>query len=157
MCPVTIAVGAAVAGTAVSAVSAIKQGQAQKSMANEQAKLQDTEAAQALEVAAGNERDYRRESAFMLASRRAGLGAQGVRQEGTPQLVDESTVSESEIQALRIRQGGQREAANLKQQAAYTRKGGQAAATAGYYRAGASLLSGIGDVYSVGKGAPGFW
>ena len=142
----TIALAATAIGAGISAVSAIKQGQAQKSMANEQAKLQETEAGQATQVAAENERDYRRETAFMLASRRAGLGAQGVTGEGTPRLVDESVVTEAERQALRIREGGAREASNLKQQAKYTRAGGQAAQTAGYYRGGASLLSGIGDV-----------
>lgn len=152
----TIALAATAIGAGVSAVSAIKAGKAQNSMAKRQAKLQDQDAATSLEVAAANERDYRRDASFTMASRRAGLGAQGVTAEGTPSLVDESMVMESELQALRIRTGGQNEASRLKQQAKFTRKGGQNAQTAGYYRAGASLLSGIGDTFSIGKTA-GSW
>jgi hypothetical protein len=132
----SIALGVAAAGAAVSAVGSIKAGKAQKKMAEQQAEFD-------LEAAAGRERDYRRETSFILAARRAGLGAQGVRAEGTPTLVDDSIVTESELQALRIRQGGEAQARILRQ-------GGQAAQTAGYFRGGASLLSGIGTVGSMG-------
>ena len=132
----TIALVAMAAATAVSVAGSIKQGQAQKKMADQQAAFGEV-------ASKDSERDYRRDTGFILAARRAGLGAQGVRQEGAPQLVDDSIVTESEIQALRIRRGGEA-------QARITRQGGQAAQTAGYYRAGASLLSGIGNVYSMG-------
>lgn len=132
----TIALVATAAAAVVGAAAAVKSGNAQKKMANQQAEF-DTQAA------TDRERDYRRETGFILAARRAGLGAQGVRQEGTPQLVDDSIVTESEIQALRIRKGGEA-------QARITRQGGKNAETAGYWRAGSSLLSGVGSMAGSG-------
>lgn len=150
---VGVAATAATVGTAVSTIGSIKSGQAQKSAAYQQADLQDQEAVRARQIAEGDERDYRRSISAMLASRRAGLGAQGVTMAGTPSDVDESIVSEAELQALRIRVGGKTAEATGRQQAALTRTGGKNATTASYYRAGSSLLSGIGDVSSLWAGS----
>ena len=142
MCPLTIAGVATAASAAVGAVGGIKSDQAQKKLANSQATMQEQDAARTQQIAQQQERDFRLNTADVMSARRAGLGAQGVTAEGTPALVDESVVAKSELQALRIRTGGVTDATRMQQQAALTRMGGANAETAGYYRAGASLLSG---------------
>jgi hypothetical protein len=148
---------AAVAGaTILNTVSSIKQGQAANKTAKAQATFEEQDGVRARQIAEAEERDFRRRASSILATRRAGAGAQGVTSDGTPALVDESVVAEAELQALRIRTGGQTDEARARQQAALTRQGGKNAQTAGYIRGGASLLQGIGSFYDVGAQA-GRW
>jgi hypothetical protein len=144
-----IALVAVAAGTAMTAVGNIQEGNAAKKMANLQAGILEQDATQERLIAESAERDYRRGTSFMLASRRAGLAAQGVTGEGTPMLVDEDIVGEAELQALRIRTGGQAEELRIRQQAMLTRVGGRNAQSAGYVKAGSTILSGIGDAWGV--------
>lgn len=140
-----------VVGTVVSAVGAVRQGQAAKQQADaqaaaniQQAKLQTTanvvqaetqaaadvqqaetqalvlrqQAAQERVTALESEDDFRREQSRLTARRRAILGGSGVAiGSGSPLLVSEDFASEIELQALRLRAGGDLAATRLEQQA----------------------------------------
>lgn len=144
-----IATGAAIAGTAVQAVGAISQARVSKKQASAQAAVQEQQATRERAQAKSDEADFRRRQALAAGTRRAGLGASGARQGvGSPLLAEEDFASEIELQALRIRSGGDVRATRLEQQAGLTRSSGRAAQTAGFFRAGSSLLSGAGKVFA---------
>jgi hypothetical protein len=135
------------AGTAVSAFGSIQAGQAAKNQANVQAAIYGQQAERERQVAAANEVDFRRQQAKQMASRRAIMGASGVDpSSGSPLLVSEDFAGEVELQALRIRNGGEVSATRLEQQGTLTRMAGNQAQTSSYFRAGSSLLQGFGQV-----------
>jgi len=136
-------------GAALSAASAIQQGQIASKQANAQAALMQQQADRVIEIGKQDEEDYRRKASREMASRRAILGGSGVEiGSGSPLLVSEDMAGEIELQARRLRAGAGAEATNLRNQAALTRWGGQAEKRSSFVRAGASLLGGIGNAYS---------
>lgn len=139
---------ASAAASAVQAVGAIQSGQAQSKQAAYQAQVYQQQAAREREVAASQEEDYRRQQSRLMAARRAALGASGIEAStGSPLLVSQDFAGEAELQALRIRNAGDVSATRLEQQAGLTRAEGASARTAGFMRAGSSLLSGFGEAY----------
>ena len=140
------------AGTAISAFAAVQQGRAanaqaqfQSDVAKQQADRVEVESRQA-------EEDFRRNQARLLASRKAGLGVSGVESSsGSPLLASEDFASEVELQALRLRSGGELRATRLEQQASLFRFRGQAARQAGFLRGGSLLLTGTGRAFEAGQ------
>lgn len=145
----SIATAAIIGGAAVSAAGAVAQGNAAAGQAKFQAAVQRQQATHEREIAAGWERDFRRDQSALFAERRARMGATGVEGgTGSALLASEDFAREAELQALRIRAGGDVAATRLRQQAQLTRAGGQAAQAAGFMRAGSSLLTGAGRAFS---------
>jgi len=163
-------------GSAVSAIGAIRQGQAASNEANYRAQLAEQQAAVTRQqaeitrqqaerekvVGRQSEEDFRREQSRLMAARRARFGAAGVEQgSGSPLLVSEDFASEVELQALRIRSGADTAVTRLEQQAQQQeyqagfqaaeaplyRASGKNAKTGGFLRAGSLLLSGAGRAY----------
>ncbi len=120
-------------GTAVGALGAIGAGKAEQSAAN-------FNAASAAQEAQSRENAQRTAAQRQLASIRAGVAKSGARMEGTPLAVLSESAANAEIDALNTRYSGQRESA------LYTARG-QNARTAGYLRAGTSLLSSAGKYF----------
>jgi hypothetical protein len=121
---------AAVASAAMSAAGAIQAGQAQKKMANYNARIaEDTARYQA-------ERQQDRVSRLM-ASARVAINKSGITTSGSPLdvLADSAMQSELDHQAI-LRQGAA--------QAAMDRFQGSQAARAGYFGAATALLQGVG-------------
>ena len=140
---------ALIAGAAVSAVGAVSQGQAANAQAKAQSGIMAQQAASERDAAAARESDFRKSQSRSMAARRAALGASGVDQSsGSPLLVSEDFAGETELQALRIRQGGEVNATRLEQQARLVRVGGKQAQTGGFLRAGSLLVSGSGRAFS---------
>ncbi len=136
------------AGAAIQALGAIREGQAAQSQANFQATILRQQAESERQRAEADEADFRRRQSFILAQRRAALGASGVVQaEGSPLLVSEDFAGEVELQALRIRSGGELRATRAEQQAALQRFQGRAASRAGFVRGGALLITGAGKSF----------
>ena len=145
---VTLPVALLIASTAISTVGIVQQGIA----ANKQGKLQAGILAQQATSerlqAEAREDDFRRAQSRAFASRRAGLGASGVQQAaGSPLLVSEDFAGEVELQALRIRSGGEVRATRLEQQALLSRFAGKSAQTSSFFRGGSLLLSGAGKAF----------
>ena len=136
-------------GTALSALSSIQQGQAAGAQADTQAAILRQQAERDRQQAASDEEDFRRRQSRVAAARRAGLGASGAQPAaGSPLLVSEDFAGEVELQALRIRSGGELRATRAEQQANLQRFRGRQARTSGFTRGGALLVSGAGKVFS---------
>ncbi len=151
-----------IVGTAVSAIGAVQQGRAAKAQGQFQAALIEQQAdvteqqAESERVAARqSEGDFRRQQSALMARRRAILGASGVDQStGSALLVSQDFARETELQALRIRSGGEIRGTRLEQQAdlqrgeaGFARLAGSNAQTAGFLRAGSTLLTGFGTTF----------
>ncbi len=135
-------------GTALKVFSAVQQGRAANAQAQFQSDVAKQQADRELLVARQTEEDFRRDQSRLLASRKAGLGVSGVEStSGSPLLASEDFASEVELQALRLRSGGELRATRLQQTASLFRAQGQAARTGGFIR-GAALLTGAGTNFA---------
>ncbi len=140
---------AAAAAAVVSAAGAIQSGQAAQRQANMQAEALNQQAQREQQIAASNEEDYRRQQSRLMASRRAMMGANGVMTgTGSPLLVTEDMAGEIELQALRIRNGGDANVLARQTEASLQRMKGSAERTNSYYRAGGALLDGAGKGFA---------
>ncbi len=146
-------------GTEISGVGMLQQGQAQASQANFQAGvarnndiIAPLHATRARQQAAIDEQVFRRQQGDLMASRRALMGGGGVEAgAGSPLAVSSDFAGESELNALRIANMGEVEANRLQQevmnqqaQAGLFGMQGRQAVTGSYYRAGGTLMSGMG-------------
>jgi len=130
--------------SAVTAASSISQGAVVKQQSDFQEKIDRQQADRLKQISAIQEEDFRRRQSRVLAERRAALGSAGVKQDtGTSLLAAKDFAAETELQALRVRAGGENQATRLEQQAQLTRAGGRSAQNRGFLRAGSSLLSGF--------------
>ena len=138
------------------AAAILQQSERQAQIDERQAQIKDQQSAREREVAGVEEDDFRREQRRLFAQRRAALGVSGIDiSTGSPLLAAEDFITEAELQALRIRSGGETSAIRLRQQAVLGRSAGRTSATLtsaagksaqirGFTRAGASLLTGFG-------------
>ena len=139
-----------VISTAVQAIGAIAEGRDAKRQADFSAAVDRQRAEREREIAGQEEEDFRRKQRRVAAQSRAEGGARGVDSStGSPLLAAEDFATEEELQALRIRAGGQSTAHRLNQQASLTSAAGKSAQTRGFTRAGSTLLTG----FSTGFGA----
>lgn len=138
----------AAAAAVLGAASSVQQGQAASKQAKFTAAAQTQQAERERQIAASNERDFRRQQSRLMATRRAALGASGVESStGSPLLATEDFAAESELQALKIRSGGETNATRLEQSAQLQRMKGSAASTGGFLRAGSLLVAGGADAW----------
>lgn len=150
---------AMIASTAVTAVSAISQGnaaaaqaQSQANAANYNAVMAEQNASSAMAAASANEDAKRRQSAHQMGQLRAGLAENGIGlNSGTAGDLTEEAAMNAELDALNIRYQGQQQARDYKaqaalgvQQAQQANANASAARTSGYLTAGASALQGYG-------------
>lgn len=135
----TIAIAAAAvaaAGTVYSGMQANQQAKAQANILNQQAERERQQAA-------ADSAEFRDAQARAMATRRAILGGAGVRLDtGSPLLAAEDFAGDVELQALKIRNGGEVRATRLEQSATLMRARGNAEQTGSYFRGGSLLLSG---------------
>ncbi len=135
------------AGTILSAVGQIQQGQAAAAQAAFQARVAEQQAAFERQRAARREAQFRRDAARLGGKQRALLAKAGVKVfEGSPLLLQEKTAAEAEFEALTLRAGGDITSARLRQEAILQRMRGQSSRTAGFIGAGKSLLSGASSI-----------
>lgn len=131
------------ASTAFSVVGSISQGAAERKRAKQQAEIYEQQARRNAEIAAQKERDFRKKNRAAAARIRAAAGARGIDiGSGSPLLSAEDFAREAEIQALRIRKGGEVAYTRGMQQADLTRQAGESAFRSGLFKAGGSLLKG---------------
>ncbi len=144
------------ASAAISAGSAIAQGQAAAAQGKFQAGVLQQQADRERQVAAANEEDFRRNQSRVLAARRAAQGGAGIDSgTGSSLLVAEDFAGEVELAALRIRNGGEVFATRAEQQAELSLFSGRAARTQGFIRGGSLLLSGGAKAFGGGGGGGG--
>ena len=130
-------------GAAAGAAGGISQAQAQKKQASFQKNVAIQQAESERLAAAEQERDYRKAQSSRLAQIRASMGASGTdTSTGTPLLALADFDGETERNALRIRSGGEIRSRRLDELGGFYNSAGKNAESAGYARAGSSLLSG---------------
>ena len=131
-------------GAAAAAAGGVSQAQAQKKQANFQANVARQQAESERIAASEQERDYRKSQSARLAQIRASMGASGTdTSTGTPLLALADFEGETERNALRIRSGGEIRSRRLDELGGFYNSAGRNAESAGYARAGSSLLSGV--------------
>jgi len=136
------------AATAISAAASVSQGMAAKKQAGFQAAVAQQQADRERQQADSASQDFRRQQSRVLASRRAAQGASGVdASTGSPLFTSEDFAGEVELNALRIKNGGEVRATRAEQFAALQRASGKNAQTSGFMRAGSSLLKGVSNAY----------
>jgi len=136
-----IASGAMAAGN-------IADANAEKKQLDFQSRVASQQAASERQIAVDQERDYRKAQSAKLAEFRAGLGASGTdTSTGTPLMALADFESETELNARRIRSGGEIRSRRLDEQSDFYGTAGRSAQNRGYARAGASLLSGAGTSF----------
>lgn len=162
--PVTIGIGLAVAGTATKVVSSIQQGKAQSKQLDEQAgandlnrtvALQDAEISeqQAAQEAGRIDRENRLRKAGVVASAAgSGVGIDGSVLDVLTDLVAQGELDKQDaIYEGQLQSRGYRlTAVEQARQAAGARSGAKDAKRAGYFAAGADLLQGASNVYTMG-------
>lgn len=158
-----------IASTAVSALGAIRQGQAQQAAYKAQAQAQEynakvaeNNARAALDQANAQEEQQRRKFRMLQGEAIAGAAQSGAGLSGSNKDVIEQNALFNELDALTIRYQGQNQAQGLQAQANLdrynaraARQAGSEAMTAGYVSAGANILSGA-SKYNYYKGGGGF-
>lgn len=137
----------AVVGAATSTVALVKQGQAESEAADFNAKQSALNADLSRKQAAEDERAFRIFSRKQLADIKTGYAASGVSIEGgSASDVLEEGAAQAEMDALKIREGGERRAQGFQNDATLYRMRSSAATTGGYLSGAASLLQGASRV-----------
>lgn len=136
-----------IAGTALSAGSAVVQGVQASKTAKYNAKVGEIKATAARADAAENERRFRRTTAQRMGALRAGRPTEG----SALDIVADSAIEE-ELQALSIRHQGEVQAIGLQSGAALDRSRAGSAMAGGFAKAGSALLLGGSQVAGQMKG-----
>lgn len=148
-----------VISAAMTATSAIMQGQAQKEQADANAKAQRQMAISKENEAAQISADQKLKARKIAATGMAQAGAGGVDPvTGSPLTLDAQTIQFGELDSLRIINNAQRTAWGYQAQANIDEWGGNQAQTAGYMKAGGAILGGLSSAYfgaSAGSGGGG--
>lgn len=137
------------ASAAVSAISAIRQGQAAKAAAAYNAQIGEQNAAVARQEAADAARQADREKYLRLGAIRAAQGhAGGAGDEGSVLDVLADVAAQSELDRQNIIYRGELKARGYANTAALDTFSGQNAQSASYLKAGTELLSGGANAYT---------
>lgn len=139
----TVFLVAAAVGTAISAASAIKQGQAQAKAQRFQADLAERDAQRARALATADATEFRRRRSRDLGVQRARYAGSGIDiTSGSPLGVQLDTAKEIGFQAQKILAGGEVKGQGLDLTAGLSRVTAREAETAGFINAGTTVLSG---------------
>lgn len=136
-----------VAGTVMAATGAVTTGMAASQAGKYSARASRQAAEHERQLAEVREQDFRREQSRLQARARALRAGSGVAYAGTPLLTDTDMLREIEHQAAIIRVGGEAQATRYEQEAQLARMRGRSAKTAGFIKAGSTLLTGFGEAY----------
>lgn len=138
---------ASLAGTAVSAVGAIQQGNAAKAAADYNAQIAERNAVIARQQGAAAAAKQEREGRIRMGMARASAGGSGVTLDSFGDLLQDSAKQE-ELDRLTILYNADLQAQSGELSAAGERASGAAAQKAGYIGAAGSLLKGGASAYS---------
>lgn len=133
---------AQIAGTVISAVGAIQQGNAAKASANFNATIASNNAIAARNKATADAARQEREGRLRAGAARAAVGASGITGEGSALDLMEANATQEELDRLTILHGGELQAMGFESDAAVARQRGSAAQSASRVKAGSTLLLG---------------
>lgn len=132
---------------AVTAVGAIQQAQAAKKAANYNAQLADENAKIARQQGDSHAAQIRRQSVLGLGDMRASFAANGVSLEGSALDVMADSAYQYELDKQNARYNAELKARGYSNEAQLQRARGESAMTAGYLKAGSSLIGAAGNAY----------
>lgn len=135
-------------GTAMSAMAAMKQAQAQAGAMKFNATIAEQNATSARDQATAAEMQQRTEAEKRLGAMRASYGASGVTMEGSPLDVLSESASMAELDAQNIRYQGDLKARGYQNTAELDRANASNAKSQGYMKAGSELLMGATRAYT---------
>lgn len=139
--PVTLT-ALAVAGTGVSAISAVSQGLAASAAGDFNAELAERDQKIAQEQGKFDREQIRRQLRSTLGTQRAAAAASGGGLEGSPLLIMAETAAEAELDILANRFSQNIAEGNAQSNASLSRFQGRQGLTGGVLSAGSSLLTG---------------
>lgn len=135
------------AGTAISAYSSIKSGQAAQESANYQAQQSLNEGAYAADAAKAQAEKIRKAGKTAQGAANASLSSSGVKLgEGTALEVQKSIIQNSEEDALTAMLSGKRATTSASEEAKMLGKAGDNAVTNSYYSAAGTVLQSGGSI-----------
>jgi len=146
----------AAVGAAISAAGAAQQSKYQKSMGEYQSKVSAQNAQQVMDQAAGEEASFRKKARAQWGSNIAGIGASGMRMQGSPLLIMSEFEAETEKEAGNITSGALSRAGDYMTQGSMYGAAGKNAYSQGMMGAGATLLQGASSIYGTGA-QKGYW
>lgn len=144
---------AGLAGGALGAFGSLQKGKATNDAAQYNASVDYQRAAEEQDQAKASTQDYLRKGSDLVESGVAARGATGVTSEGSPLMVDENTVRQVALGAVRTLQGGTLRANRFLDDATLKKMQGENAVTSGYLDAGSSILTSIGKFGGMKTGA----
>lgn len=147
MLPVFLAVGS----TLISAVGAIRQGNAAAAAARYDAQVKEVQANQALDQGAARASNEVVKTRQRVAAARAGAVQNGFEVEGSVTDILDTVERQGELESLTAMYEGGVRAQGLRQGAEVDRATARNAQTAGYFGAATSILSGASRAYT-GRG-----
>lgn len=128
-----------VADAIIGGISAHQQGNQQANQYRAQARREGI-------LSELDEKDFRRRQSKVFGEMFAAGGRSGIDMTtGSALLAAGDFAAETELNALKIRMGGQMAVDNLKTAARYSKQAGRAGLVQGGFRAGATLLTGFSD------------
>ncbi len=147
MAPIAIGVGMAVLGATTGIVGNIIKGKAEEEQANKVAEAHEFNASQKERTAdlirkqaTEDERRLRVQARREFGGIRAAYGASGVTLEGSPVDVLEDSVATAELDALTIREQGERKYTTLREEASFERQTAAYTREAGKFSVGKALF-----------------
>lgn len=154
MCePTTLLAAATLATGAVGAVGQYQAGQFQEAVANQNAKVQEMQATDALQRGADEETRQRKRVRQLLGQQRVAMGANNVvLSSGSPLDILADTARLGEEDAITIRNNARREAWGYRVGAQSSRAQGRVSALEGRYGAASTLLTAGTSAYGTWKG-----
>jgi hypothetical protein len=145
-----VAAGAAVVGAAVSAYSAIKQGQSAQAAGNYNAQVAQNNAISATQQGSAAEAQSRLQSRAQIGLEQANFGASGVdMSSGSPLDVLRGSAAQGELDAQQTKYSYQMKALGYSTDATLSSFEGNNAANSGYLGAAGRLLAGGASAYGL--------
>lgn len=135
-----------VAGTAMSVIGALNQGQQAKDAANYNAQVANNNAIASRQQAEANAAAQQRRARQQIGAARAGYGASGITMEGSAMDILESSAAMAELDRQNILYGGEIKSQGYQSTAGLELMRGENAETGSYFSAGSALLTGMGKM-----------
>jgi hypothetical protein len=150
---IPIFIGLAAGGTALDVFGKIKAGNAANRIGEFNARVAETQAADALARGAEDEHTFRAQVRGVIGSQRAGFSGQNVDVGGGSALdVQADAAFLGELDALTIRNNAAREAWGYRQEAENARLGGSQAQSASRWGAASSIVGGAASILQMKYG-----
>lgn len=141
-----------VASTVLSTVGALSSANSEANAAKFNSRVEDVQAKQANDQGAYRAGLEAKKTIQDVATQQAGSAQSGMESSGSVLDILHQTTSQGHLDAMTAIYNGDVNATSFRNDAMLSRKRANAATTAGYFKAGSTILNGAADIYGVNKG-----